>query len=130
MKKLSKKLTSRWSLKKPLYIKKDDKRYARHLKQLKTNGFSDAETWSLDSVISEFILPRLQRFREIDNGIPNGMEAKEWTDILDAMIFAFNWNSNHWELSENLTVDEESCMWKKHEEGMKLFATHFRNLWW
>ncbi len=57
-----------WSLKKPMYIDKTDKRYNKHMKQLKTVGFSDSETWSLHSTIAMFVLPRLIRFKEVTKG--------------------------------------------------------------
>jgi len=134
MKKLSKKLQSEWSLKKPLYVKKTDNRYARHVKQLKENGFSDAETWSLDSVVCKFILPRLIRFREIHNGFPGGWEdinEHKWKEMLDKMIFAFDWSLNCEEdkyngLSEEVITEN----WKRYQEGMDLFAKWFRHLWW
>jgi hypothetical protein len=89
-----KKLHSKWSVKKPLYITKKDKRYAKHLKQLKERGFSDTETWSLYSVLSDFILPRLKRFKEVTNGFPStgDMTMEKWYEILDKMIFAFEWS--------------------------------------
>jgi len=131
MKKLSKKLTSRWSLKAPLYLKDTDKRYAGHLKQLQTNGFSDAETWGLDAVISEFILPRLIRFKEVNNGIPYGLTSEHWDAILDQMIFSFEWNIHHEdEKYDVLTEDERNLNWDKYKLGMDKFSKHFRDLWW
>ena len=131
---LNKNLTSRWSLKKPLYLKKTDKRYARHLKQLKTNGFSDAETWGLDSVIAEFILPRLIRFRELHIDFPGGWEDvtfEKWNSMLDEMIFAFDWTIHHEDRKyDNLTDEQKTENWKKYTHGMELFAKWFRDLWW
>ena len=129
---LSKKLTSRWSLKKPLFLEKTDKRYKRHLKQLKTNGFSDAETWCLDSIIAEFILPRLIRFKELNIGYPGGdMSPEKWDIALDEMIFAFDW-SLHCEDDKykDLSKEEGDKNWDRYDEGMKLFAKWFRQLWW
>ena len=38
---MPKDLISEWSHKSPMYIDKSDKRYKKHAKQLKTNGFSE-----------------------------------------------------------------------------------------
>ncbi len=132
MKKLSKKLTSKWSLKEPLYIKKNDKRYARHIKQLKINGFSDSETWALDSVICQFIIPRLIRFKEVNIAYPgNGVTMEMWNAMIDEMIFAFDWSLNHEEDKYyNLTDAEKKKNWKRYDKGMKVFAKWFRHLWW
>lgn len=131
MKKLSKKLQSKWSLKKPLYLEKTDKRYSRHIKQLKTNGFTDSETWALDSVIAEFVVPRLIRFKEVNTGFPHGLTPESWDDIIDKIIFALDW-SLHCEDDkyDSLSKEEQEENWKKYEEGMQLFAQYFRHLWW
>jgi hypothetical protein len=128
---MKKSLHSEWSLKKPLYVEKKDKRYAKHLKQLKENGFSDSETWSLDSVICQFILPRLIRFKEVNNGFPIGLTEQEWNDILDKMIFSLDWSLN-WEEDkyDALSKEEQAVMWKRYDEGIALFSKHFRDLWW
>jgi len=123
--------TSKWSLKKPLYLKKTDKRYKNHVKQLKERGFSSAETWALDSVICEFVLPRLKRFREITISYPPNLTPEKWNDIIDKMIFAFDW-SLMCEEDDYYNLDEETkkANWEKYTEGMKLFAEYFRDLWW
>lgn len=129
-KRMSSKLKSRWSLKTPLYLEKTDKRYSRHVKQLKRHGFSDAETWGLDSVIVEFVLPRLKRFKEIHNGFPGGgdMTEQKWEEILDKMIFAFEFYSMKDDWSENKPGFDLD--YQNYEEGMRLFAKWLPHLWW
>ena len=126
------KLTSKWSLKKPLYINKTDKRYKKYTKQLKDNGFCDVETWNLDGVISEFILPRLKRFKEVNICFPMDLTPDKWNKILDEMIFAFEWNLVD-ELSdeyEKLSKKELTANWERCKEGRQLFAQYFKELWW
>jgi len=121
----------KWSLKKPYLMRKSDERYPRHSKQLKKDGFSDSETWALDSVICQFILPRLIRFKEIKGGHPFGLTEPEWDDILGEMIFAFEWNiSEYEEILQNLSKEETDKNWERHKNGLELFAKHFRDLWW
>jgi hypothetical protein len=126
-----KKLHSEWSLKEPLFVEKKDKRYSTHTRQLRERGFSDSETWALDSVICKFILPRLIRFKEINNGFPCGLTAEKWDEILDEMIFAFDWSLD-WEDDkyDNLTKKEQKLKWARYRKGMNLFSKHFRGLWW
>ena len=126
------KLSSKWTLKKPLYIDKKDKRYKKYAKQLKEDGFCNCETWALDSVISEFILPRLKKFKEVNICFPPDLTSEKWDAILDEMIFAFEWNMID-DLSEEyrkLGKEKQIANWKRHEEGLKLFAKYFRDLWW
>lgn len=131
--KTMKKKMNKWSLKKPLYLKKDDDRYDAHVKQLKKDGFSDAETWSLFLVMAEFILPRLKRFREINQAYPANMTSDEWDIILDKMIYSFEWTLENDAMSEdymNLSEEEKKENWEKHKEGMGLFSEYFNDLWW
>jgi len=128
---MSPNLISKWILKKPLFIKKNDKRYKRVMKQLKTQGFSYEETWALDSVICQFVLPRLICFRKVLSGHPGNLSPEKWDEILGKMIFAFDWSLN-WEEDkyDSLTDQQKDENWKRYDEGMKLFAKYFRDLWW
>jgi hypothetical protein len=127
------KLTSKWSLKKPLYLEKTDDRYKKYAKQLKETGFCNPETWSLYSVIAEFTLPRLKMFRRIYGGYPMGLTEKKWDEILDKMIFSFEWSEMEDSMTEEyekMTDKEKKIAWKKYDEGMNLFIEYFRALWW
>lgn len=127
---MGKALKSMWMLKKPLYITKKDKRYAKNVKQLKEWGFCDTETWSLYSPIAQFILPRLKRFKEVSCCYPAGLSVEKWDVILGEMIFALDWSLTSDEKSSKMSGDDVDAAWKRYEAGMKLFAEWFRDLWW
>lgn len=111
---------SEWSRKAPLYLEKNDKRYKKHMSQLRQNGFSDSETWALYSVIAEFTLPRLKRFREIEVDYPSNLKNREeWNKILDKMIAYFQ-----------SVVNDDENMQNEHEQGLKWFCEYYRDLWW
>ena len=102
-----------------------DKREKDFKKQRIERGFDDSETWSLTDTISNFIIPRLKRFKEINGGILCEMTSEEWNLILDKIIRAF-------ELSAR---DKGSRIWNKEEEkeldeGLDLFRQWFFALWW
>ena len=124
----------KWVTKKPLYIDKKDKRYKKYIKQLKEDGFSATETWCLSSVMAQFILPRLIRFKEICNGYPGNDDfptMEKWYEGLDKMIFAFEWAlANDEEENYKLSDEIKKANWDKYEEGMKLFTKYFMALWW
>lgn len=82
------------------------KRFWKFLWQRWTRGFDDSETWSLDSTISYFILPRLKRFKEIYNNgnkgavwlpgcihnkFKEGYELNQYGDIKDKKIRKIQW---------------------------------------
>lgn len=127
-------ISYKWVTKKPLYIDKTDKRYKKYVKQLKKDGFSNTETWCLTSVIAQFILPRLIKFKEITNGYPGNDDfptMEKWHEGLDKMIFAFEWAiANDAEENYKLSDKIKKENWNKYIEGMRLFSEYFMALWW
>ena len=112
-------------------LKRGDKRIKKYAKQRKERGFDDTETWSLDQSIAKFVLPRLKRFKEINNGFPCHLKSEEWNNILDQIIDGFECviKREDWELKPSDT-DSWHEINKRAENGLKLFAEHFRELWW
>lgn len=104
-------------------LKKNDKRIPKYVKQFKTRGYDDTETWNLYYTISKFILPRLKRFEEVNPCYPGNLTMKEWKNIINKMISA------HKLIVEDKVIysDEED---KKIEEGLDLFHKWYRHLWW
>lgn len=100
------------------------KRDARFLWQRLTRGWDDSETFSLDYSIGKLIAPRLKRFAEVRGGHPCDMSDLEWQQDLDKMIAAFEFagGDKRW-----MAEPEE---YKKHQDGINLFAKHFFGLWW
>ncbi len=102
-----------------------DKREKAFAKQRIKHGFDDSETWSLDTAIAQFTLPRLKRFREVTPCVPYGWTQEKWYETLDQMIDAMELvirDCNGPYLSK-----EES---KRMRKGLKVFAEHFCGLWW
>jgi hypothetical protein len=100
-------------------------RSLRFFFQRLTRGWDDSQTWNLDARFSEYMLPRLRRFREIHCAYPCELTPEEWNAILDKMIFAMEW------LSTDMLEREETVeMWNKVQEGMELFGKFFTSLWW
>jgi len=50
---------------------KDEAKKEKYRQQRFERGFDDTETWHLDRTMSLFIIPRLERFMEVNNGVPN-----------------------------------------------------------
>jgi len=128
-------------------------------------GYSKQELWSLDHTITDFVLPRLKAFRhgESNNvteggpaGCPmlDGYDAekmgdaesdamyKEWLDILDKMIQAFEYHKlgmTDVETNSSLWIEggdeykeyreEEERREKIVEEGLALFGKYYQALW-
>lgn len=100
-------------------------------------GFCGYEFFSLDYSLALYIYPRLCEFRneyatfgtpayfcydENENEVENGNEL--WLEALDKMILAFKY----------IILDPADIEWREKDkiidEGLKLFAEHYRALWY
>lgn len=120
-----------WFEKKIKYIEEcnpkpeNESRKNMFLKQFKENGFSDADTWSMDTSISQYIVPMLKRFKQLTNGYPQGETEKTWKKKIDIMIKGFTLIAD----GEQYCCNDKKKM-KQMEDGLDLFRKHFFSLWW
>lgn len=125
-------------------------------RQKKIRNIKYKDIYNLDSTIARFILPRLKFFKKKTHTSPVDITLEEWKDILDKMILAFELildtsepdfgehkchiekvNDKLSKLVEDFgsTFDSEAyTKWHENkqktiDEGLKLFAKHFQNLW-
>ncbi len=102
--------------------------------RLSRGGWDDSATWSLDDHLAPIILPRLKRFKELNQHAWPGEQAdgsgpktwEEWQGMLDAMIFAFEWDCDE---ERKYYSDYSEETYKKVEEGHLLFGKWFNALW-
>ena len=113
-------------------ISRDDERWKEYQQQRLERGFDDSELWSLNGTITSFILPRLKRFKEITCDYPSDLSEKEWNNILEKMITAFEYLEN-----EDFGVDDtksgiDRCAVREKviNEGLELFIKHYNSLWY
>jgi hypothetical protein len=97
------------------------KRWVRFWWQRRIRGWDDSQTWWLYYHIAKWTLPRLRRFRQLNDGYPQGFTATSWAEALDDMIYALEYCCSNEDL-----VDD----WGRVERGLKNFGLYFRDLWW
>ena len=68
---------------------KDKDQLAIHQKQRFERGFDDTETWHMDRTMALFIIPRLKRFIEVNNGIANGETEESYYQKMKFIVEAF-----------------------------------------
>lgn len=127
-------------------------------KYLKEKGLyvSNGELWNLDCTISDWIIPRLKKFKKLNIGYPSCdkkiyAETKEivditfedWKNIIDEIILAFELikvdpmdiavekdinfkNKLDSKKFEDICVDRQ----KKIKRGLDLFKYYIQDLWW
>ena len=127
-------------------------------KWLKQRGLyvNPKETWSLDVNLAKYIIPRLKKFKELNNGYPGIGEMdtpEKWDEALDKMIQAFEYvidldeywiDDPRYDYTDVMFGDDkelyESIVENKRMEdirrlvaindGLQLFAKYYMNLWW
>jgi len=93
-------------------------------------GYAKEDLWGLDEYLCYRILKPLKAFREAKKyGYPRGMKSfEEWLKAIDKMILAFELI-----IEDGMLSERGETKWqvreKKIEEGLELFAKHFRSLW-
>jgi hypothetical protein len=134
--------------------------------QRRTRGWDDTELWSLDHTIAKFMVPRLKRLKEVKMGYPaNELPSyneeydtnpqnyedevyeeyekqllKEWDEIIDKMINAFELVLNDYGSERCCHLLDNENDWDKYkeelekygkevEEGLQLFAKFYGSLW-
>lgn len=99
------------------------KRAIRFFWQRHTRGWDDSDTWSLDWTLAHWLLPRLKRFKELNDGFPHPFTEEEWDGVLDKMIKAF-------EIIVGAECWDGDMDMNEVNEGLDLFRKHFIDLWW
>jgi hypothetical protein len=107
-------------------LREADERQAAWAEQRRTRGFDDTETWALDAVIAKFLIPRLKRFKELHFCHPPQISMEQWDEILQKMIDGFEESLTRDDLTEKRGREWDST---KVEEGLKLFAEWYHDLW-
>jgi len=89
------------------------------------NGFDDTETWHMDRTIALFIIPRLKKFIEINNGIPIGESVESYNEKLRFIINAFE---NYYATNKYYeSVDDNER--KQLTEDVRLAVEYLSKLW-
>ncbi len=89
------------------------------------NGFDDTETWHMDRTMALFIIPRLKRFMEVNNGIANGETEESYDEKMRFIIQAFE---NYYATNKYFnSVDIEDR--KKLTDDVRLAVDYLSKLW-
>jgi len=109
------------------YCNSTSKDRIKYNKQRAKTMVGDDETFALDKTLAVFIIPRLQRYREVMNGFPIGLTMEEWMDIVDEIIWLFE------QIEDGIcakNMEEAPEYYKRVEEAQILFGKYLTSLWW
>ena len=92
-------------------------------------GWSDKETWNLDSGMIEYVYPRLKRLKEVTICYPPDLkDIDEWKKVIDKILhwMDFYRDKLNWD-DEFESIDEYN---KFFDEGLALFNKYWTHFWW
>jgi len=107
----------------------DHKTLEKYKKQREEQGFDDTETWHLDTTLALFLIPRLKRFIEVNNGFPNGETYESYTEKLKFIVKSFEeYYSNMYDKEASLEIEKERL--ENAKQAVELLSKLWFCLWW
>jgi hypothetical protein len=100
----------------------------KYKKQRDERGFDDTETWHLDKTLALFLLPRLKRFIQLNNGFPSGETEESFNEKLDFILKSFQeyYNGENEEVSLELEKERVSNL----KKAAAILGEIWFDLWW
>ena len=97
-------------------------------KQREENGFDDTETWHLDKTLALFLIPRLERFIQVNNGYPGGETEEYFNEKLNFILKSFKeyYNGENDEVS--LELEKERLI--NANKAVAILGEIWFDLWW
>ena len=93
-------------------------------------GFDDTETWHMDRTIALFIIPRLKKFIELNNGIPTGETVESYNEKLNFIISAFeNYYATN-KYYESVDDVERKQLTDDVKQAVEYLSKLWFELWW
>ncbi len=109
------------------YINDPDK-LEKYKKQREEQGFDDTETWHLDKTLALFLIPRLKRFIQVNNGFPNGETHESYIEKLRFIIKSFEEYYLEENVDTSLEIEKERL--KNAQQAVELLSKLWFCLWW
>lgn len=107
---------------------KDNPRQKVWRKQRKKRGFDDREVWNLHYTMYQFMIPRLERFRDITISFPSAETVESYNEKLNFIIDSFK---ARYELYEkcDVSIKEEKEIRENADKAAFLLGMLWFDLW-
>jgi hypothetical protein len=93
-------------------------------------GFDDTETWHMDRTMALFIIPRLQRFIELNNGIPIGETEESYDEKIRFIISAFENYYVSDQYYNSVDIEERKKLTDDVRQAVEYLSKLWFELWW
>jgi hypothetical protein len=109
---------------------KDKEKLDVHQRQRFERGFDDTETWHMDRTMALFIIPRLKRFMEVNNGIPNGETQESYDEKIRYVISAFENYYVSDKYFNSVDIEERKKLTDDVKQALVYLNKLWFELWW
>ena len=100
----------------------------KYKKQREQNGFDDTETWHLDKTVALFLLPRLKRYIQVNNGFPNGETEESFNEKLNYIVKSFEEYYQDENVEVSLELEKERL--SNAKKAVAILGEIWFDLWW
>ena len=94
------------------------------------HGFDDTETWHMDRTMALFIIPRLKRFLEVNNGIPNDETEESYDEKIRFIISAFENYYVSDKYFNSVDIEERKKPTDDVRQAVEYLSKLWFELWW
>jgi hypothetical protein len=100
----------------------------RYKKQRDERGFDDTETWHLDKSLTLFLIPRLKRFIELNNGFPSGQTEESFNEKLNFILKSFE--EYYYNENDEVSLELQKERLSNAKKAAALLGEIWFDLWW
>jgi hypothetical protein len=108
--------------------KDEPEKLQRYKNQRDERGFDDTETWHLDKTVALFLLPRLKRYIQVNNGFPSGMTEESFNEKLNYIIKSFEEYYQDENTEVSLELEKERL--SNAKKAVAILGEIWFDLWW
>ena len=108
--------------------KNDSDKLERYKKQREQQGFDDTETWHLDRTFALFMIPRIKRFIQVNNGFPNGETYESYIEKLKFVVKSFEEYYSDDNIETSLEIEKERL--ENAKQALDILLKLWFCLWW
>ena len=108
--------------------KDEPEKLEKYKKQRDEIGFDDTETWHLDKTVALFLIPRLKRYIQVNNGFPGGETEESFNDKLDFIVKSFE--EYYYDENNEQSLELEKERLNNAKKAVVILGDLWFDLWW
>lgn len=116
-----------FSVAEEVYVR-DPETLEKYRKQRDSRGFDDTETWHLDRTLALFLIPRLERFIQVNNGFPTNETEESYDEKLNFILNSFK--EYYYNENEEVSLEIEKERLSNAKKAAVLLGELWFDLWW